>query len=243
MEPIVFVRGLKKTLEKKEILKGIGFDVMPGEIYGFLGPNGAGKTTTMKCLLGLLRTDAGEVRILGREGFPEEIRARVGFMPENTYLYKHLTGREFVRFNGKFFNIPKAELEKRVSELLARVGLASAADRPLASYSKGMLQRAGLAQAIVNDPEIVFLDEPMSGLDPLGRRMVKDLMLDLKKRGTTVFFNTHVLSDVEEICDRFLILCGGSVVEQGRVEDLKEPLEDLFVRRVKENSPKDFEVR
>ncbi len=243
MEPIVFVRGLKKTLEKKEILKGIGFDVMPGEIYGFLGPNGAGKTTTMKCLLGLLRTDAGEVRILGREGFPEEVRARVGFMPENTYLYKHLTGREFVRFNGKFFNIPKAELEKRVSELLARVGLASAADRPLASYSKGMLQRAGLAQAIVNDPEIVFLDEPMSGLDPLGRRMVKDLMLDLKKRGTTVFFNTHVLSDVEEICDRFLILCGGSVVEQGRVEDLKEPLEDLFVRRVKENSPKDFEVR
>jgi ABC-2 type transport system ATP-binding protein len=146
-------------------------------------------------------------------------------------------------FNGKFFGIPADKLAKRVQYLLERVGLAQAADRLLAKYSKGMLQRVGLAQAIVNEPEVVFLDEPMSGLDPLGRRMVKDLILSLKASGTTVFFNTHVLPDVEQVCDRFLILCQGRIVETSRVADLKEPLEDLFVRRVAENTVGQVEIR
>lgn len=243
MEPVLSVSGLRKTLGKREVLKGLDFQVAPGEIFGFLGPNGAGKTTTMKCVLGLVRPDAGDISVLGRRGLPADVRARIGFMPENTYLYKHLTGREFLRFNGKFFQIPKAELEARIESLLARVGLTSAADRPLSTYSKGMLQRAGLAQAIVNKPEMVFLDEPMSGLDPLGRRMVKDLMRSLRDEGVTVFFNTHVLPDVEQVCDRFLILCQGRIVEQMAVADLKGPLEDLFVRRVTENTVGEVEIR
>ena len=243
MEPVLSVSGLRKTLDRKEILRGLDFEVGAGEIFGFLGPNGAGKTTTMKCMLGLTRPDAGKVLVLGQEGLPPSVRAQIGFMPENTYLYRHLTGREFLRFNGKFFNLASDVLESRVADLLERVGLTTAADRLLAKYSKGMLQRVGLAQALVNKPKVVFLDEPMSGLDPLGRKMVKDLMLALKAEGTTVFFNTHVLPDVEQVCDRFLILCQGAIVEQRAVADLKEPLEDLFVRRVTENTSGSVEVR
>jgi len=243
MAPVLSVSGLRKTLDRKEILRGLDFEVGAGEIFGFLGPNGAGKTTTMKCLLGLTRPDAGKITILGQEGLPVSVRAQIGFMPENTYLYRHLTGREFLRFNGKFFNVASGVLEARITDLLDKVGLASAADRLLAKYSKGMLQRVGLAQALVNAPKVVFLDEPMSGLDPLGRKMVKDLMLALKKEGTTVFFNTHVLPDVEQVCDRFLILCQGRIVEQCAVADLKEPLEALFVRRVSENTAGPVEIR
>lgn len=150
-------------------------------------------------------------------------------MPENTYLYKYLTGREFLRFNGKFFDIPKEELEDRIDTLIQKVGLEHAQDKLLAQYSKGMLQRIGLAQAIINRPKIVFLDEPMSGLDPVGRKMVKDLMLELKAEGTTIFFNTHILSDVESICDHFAIIHFGKIVANQKVSDLTGTLEDYFM--------------
>lgn len=150
-------------------------------------------------------------------------------MPENTYLYKYLTGREFLRFNGKFFDIPHDILEARINALIEKVGLEHAKDKLLAKYSKGMLQRIGLAQAIINEPKIVFLDEPMSGLDPVGRKMVKDLILELKERGTTVFFNTHILSDVESICDHFAIIHFGKIVANQEVSKLTVPLEDFFM--------------
>ena len=223
---------LEKNLDGKTILHDVSLTVKDGEIFGFLGPNGAGKTTTMKCILGLLAPDDGTVELLGEPGLTQETKKRIGFMPENTYLYKYLTGREFLRFNGRFFPIPKDELEERIGFLIEKVGLSHAGDKLLAKYSKGMLQRVGLAQAIINRPEIVFLDEPMSGLDPIGRRMVKDLIAELKKEGTTVFFNTHILSDVESICDHFAIIHFGEIIADEYVKNLKEPLEDYFIRMV-----------
>ncbi|MDD2745545.1 MAG: ABC transporter ATP-binding protein [Candidatus Gracilibacteria bacterium] len=226
---ILSLNNVYKTLSGKEILHGVSLEVLTGEIFGFLGPNGAGKTTTMKCILGLLEPEAGELQILGSPELTREIRHHIGFMPENTYLYKYLTGREFLRFNGKFFDIPKEELEDRIDTLIQKVGLEHAQDKLLAQYSKGMLQRIGLAQAIINRPKIVFLDEPMSGLDPVGRKMVKDLMLELKAEGTTIFFNTHILSDVESICDHFAIIHFGKIVANQKVSDLTGTLEDYFM--------------
>jgi len=177
---VLTLKNIDKKLDNKSILHDISLNVNAGEVFGFLGPNGAGKTTTMKCILGLLTPDTGEIMILGESGLTKNAKKRIGFMPENTYLYKYLTGREFLRFNGNFFDIPKDVLELRINTLIEKVGLSHAADKLLAKYSKGMLQRIGLAQAIINEPDIVFLDEPMSGLDPIGRKMVKDLMLELK---------------------------------------------------------------
>ena len=229
------LKNLSKKLDKKEILKSVSISVKAGEIFGFLGPNGAGKTTTMKCILGLLTPDTGSVRIFGEEGLSKSSRAQIGFMPENTYLYKYLTGREFLRFNGKFFNIPSRELEERIDMLITKVGLDHGRDKLLGKYSKGMLQRIGLAQAIINQPRIVFLDEPMSGLDPIGRKMVKDLILELRDLGTTVFFNTHILSDVESICDEFAIIHFGSIVANRRVKGIESSLEDFFMKVVSES--------
>ena len=158
-------------------------------------------------------------------------------MPENTYLYKHLTGREFLHFNGSFFGLKWKELDSIVSELLERVGLGSAGDKYLKSYSKGMLQRVGLAQSIINKPELLFLDEPMSGLDPIGRKMVKDLLVELREQGTTIFFNTHILADVESICDRISIInYGHLIVEWQSVKKLKWWLEDFFIEKVEEHN-------
>jgi ABC-2 type transport system ATP-binding protein len=227
--PILSLKGIQKNLDGKTILHDVSLEVYPGEIFGFLGPNGAGKTTTMKCILGLLIPEAGELQILGSNSLTRSIRHDIGFMPENTYLYKYLTGREFLRFNGKFFDIPHDILENRIDVLIKKVGLKHAENKLLAKYSKGMLQRIGLAQAIINEPKIVFLDEPMSGLDPVGRKMVKDLILELKDRGTTVFFNTHILSDVESICDHFAIIHFGKIVANQEVGQLTVPLEDFFM--------------
>lgn len=196
----------------------------------------------MKCILRLIQPESGEIFILGESEFSEKIKHEIGFMPENTYLYKYLTGREFLRFNGKFFNIAADELEKRIDELLQKVGLDHAGDRKLSKYSKGMLQRIGLAQSIINKPKIVFFDEPMSGLDPLGRKMVKDLILELKSSGTTVFFNTHILSDVEALCEHFAIIHGGRIVADMQTSKLKEPLEDFFVKTIEENTEGTHEI-
>jgi ABC-2 type transport system ATP-binding protein len=189
----------------------------------------------MKCILGLLTPESGVVELFGESGLSRETRARIGFMPENTYLYKYLTGREFLRFNGKFFDIPPAELEIRIDSLITKVGLDHGRDKLLGKYSKGMLQRIGLAQAIINKPAIVFLDEPMSGLDPIGRKMVKDLIIELRDSGTTVFFNTHILSDVESICDAFAIIHFGSIVANRRVSEVKGSLENFFMKTITES--------
>ncbi|QFR38778.1 ABC transporter ATP-binding protein [Candidatus Gracilibacteria bacterium 28_42_T64] len=234
---ILEVRSITKFLAKKKILKNVSFSVKAGEIYGFLGPNGAGKTTTMKCVMGLIDPEEGEIKVFGDTGLTLKAKEKIGFMPENTYLYKHLTGREFLRFNGKFFDFSDKKLEKRINELLKQVGLKEAADNYLHSYSKGMLQRVGLAQSIINKPKLLFLDEPMSGLDPIGRKMVKDLLVSLREDGTTIFFNTHILADVESICDRVSIIDKGNlIVESKKMSDIKGSLEDFFIEKVEGNS-------
>lgn len=242
--PAVHIEHLDKYLDSKQVLFDINLSIGAGEVFGFLGPNGAGKTTTMKAILGLIKPDAGAVNIFGDPTLSNETKEKIGFMPENTYLYKYLTGREFLRFNGKFFsNITHEELETRIEEILRKMGLETAGDKLLGKYSKGMLQRIGLGQAIINNPSIVFLDEPMSGLDPIGRKMVKDLILELKSKGTTVFFNTHILSDVESICDSFAIIHQGHLISNESVKNLNKPLEDYFIEKIHENTEGALEVK
>ncbi len=230
---ILKVQKLNKYLWGNHILKDVSFSVKKGSIYGFLWPNGAGKTTTMKCIMGLITPESGSIDVLGHEGLTLEARKTIGFMPENTYLYKYLTGREFLRFNGKFFEYSPDELEKKIEILLKRIGLEDAWDSYLKNYSKWMLQRIGLAQSIINSPELLFLDEPMSGLDPLGRRMVKDLLVSLQKEGTTIFFNTHILADVESICDKVSIINKWEIiVESESIQGLNNSLEDFFIEKI-----------
>jgi ABC-2 type transport system ATP-binding protein len=206
MTPIITIQSLSKTLGKNKVLENINLSIYEGEVFGFLGPNGAWKTTTMKAILGILTADTGGVLLFGKSPTDITVQMRIGFMPENTYLYKYLTGEEFLEFNGNFYNLEKDYLKMRITEVLEKVWLTGARHKRLNTYSKWMLQRIGLAQAILHDPELIFLDEPMSGLDPIGRKMVKDLMLELKSQGKTLFFNTHILSDVEAICDSFAII-------------------------------------
>lgn len=234
-ETILKIINLDKFLDRKQILFDVNIEIKEWEIFGFLGPNGAGKTTTMKCILGLIKQDNWEIEILGSNEFNNEIKAQIGFMPENTYLYKYLTWYEFLQFNGNFFNIPKDILDEKINYLLEKVGLKEAKNKLLAKYSKWMLQRIGLAQAIINNPKIVFLDEPMSWLDPLGRKMVKDLIVEMRDNGTTVFFNTHILSDVESICDRFAIIHKGNIIAEDSVKNIKKPLEDFFIEKIEES--------
>jgi ABC-2 type transport system ATP-binding protein len=193
----------------KRALDGLTLRVEEGEIFGLLGPNGAGKTTTLKLLFRLVFPTSGTARILGKELDDLAVHARIGYLPENPCFYDHLTSEEFLSYAAELFGLSAAERRGRVSSLLERVGLTESRDVPLRKFSKGMVQRLGIAQALVNDPEIIFLDEPMSGLDPLGRREVRDLMLELKAEKKTVFFSTHILSDAETLCDRVAILNRG----------------------------------
>lgn len=202
------------------VLTDVSLTVKQGEIFGFLGHNGAGKTTTMKILLGLLRATTGTVEVLGAPAGEVDAHARIGYLPESPYFYDYLTADEFLRFYGKLAKLSAGAIHSRVPELLKRVGLEEARHRQLRKFSKGMLQRIGLAQAMIHDPELIVLDEPMSGLDPMGRKEVRDLILSLRDQGKTVFFSTHILSDVEMICDRVGILARGRMLSQGRVEDL-----------------------
>jgi ABC-2 type transport system ATP-binding protein len=201
-------------------VEGASFAVERGEIFGFVGPNGAGKTTTIRTLMGLIRPSAGRCVIFGEAVPARAARSRLGFLPEAPYFYDYLTPRELLDLAGRLFGVDAATRRRRTEELLGRVGLTSAADRPLRKFSKGMLQRAGLAQALVNDPELVVLDEPMSGLDPIGRKEVRDLILWLRDAGKTVFFSTHILPDVEAICDRVTIIAQGRIQETGPVASL-----------------------
>ncbi len=208
------------SIHKYWILRGLSLSIQEGEIFGYIGTNGAGKTTTIKLALGLIFPDAGTIRLFGEDAARPELRRRLGFLPENPYLYDYLTGEEFLDFHARLFGLDAQARRRRVRELLERVGLANRGDRQLRHYSKGMLQRIGLAQALINDPDLVVLDEPMSGLDPIGRREVRDIILDLKARGRTVFFSTHILSDTEMICDRVGLLVKGALKAVGRIDEL-----------------------
>lgn len=202
------------------VLDRLDLEVEEGEIFGFLGHNGAGKTTTLKLLMGLLAPTAGTARILGRSIEDVAVKQYVGFLPESPYFYEYLTAEEFLIFYGQLFGLGGASLVRKVEELLEQVGLVHARRLQLRKFSKGMLQRIGLAQALVNDPQLVILDEPMSGLDPIGRRDVRDIILRLREEGKTVFFSTHILPDVEMICDRVGILVRGRLQAVGAVHEL-----------------------
>ena len=236
MQSVISLKHLSKKIKKSQILHDISLSMHKGEVFGFLGPNGAGKTTTMKAILGIIEPTDGTVEIFGHSPRDISVQKRIGFMPENTYLYKYLTGDEFLDFNGRFYDLSKELLIERKDWALEKVWLTQARKKRLNTYSKGMLQRIGLAQAILHDPEIIFLDEPMSGLDPIGRKMVKDLMIELKNAGKTIFFNTHILSDVEMICDSFGIICEWKLVANMKIGDLDIPLEDFFMKKITENS-------
>jgi ABC-2 type transport system ATP-binding protein len=205
---------------RKEILRGVSLSVDPGEIFGYLGPNGAGKTTTLKCVLGLIFPDRGRIEIFGRPHLSLQGKERLGYLPENPYFYDHLTGREFLDFYGRLFRLKKKEREEKIKSLLRLVGMERARDLQLRKFSRGMLQRIGLAQALINDPEILFLDEPLGGLDPLGRKEIRDIILELRREGKTVFLCSHILQDIEMICDRVAIIVSGKVISQGALQDL-----------------------
>jgi ABC-2 type transport system ATP-binding protein len=225
--PAIEILGLEKTYSvgfwrkrPKRALHPLNLTVEQGEIFGFLGPNGAGKTTTLKLLMGLVFPTSGSARILGREWTDPDIKAQIGFLPEQPYFYDYLTAHELLNYYGQLSGVSAKHRKRRIEEVLQRVGLADVKGVQLRKFSKGMLQRAGIAQAILHDPKVVFLDEPMSGLDPMGRREVRDLMEQLKHERKTVFFSTHILSDAEALCDRVAIVYKGELRGVGAVADL-----------------------
>ena len=201
-------------------VRDLNLSIGAGEVYGLLGPNGSGKSTTLKMILGLVPPSRGRAEIFGRASSDVASREAVGFLPESPYFYKYLTGAETLGFYGKLCGLRGQRLRTRIDEMLALVGLAEAGDRRLSGYSKGMLQRIGLAQALVNDPRLLILDEPTAGVDPAGSRDIRDLILNLKERGTTVLLSSHLLEQVQEVCDRVGILANGVLVREGRVDDL-----------------------
>ena len=225
-EPVVQAVGLTKMFRdfwnrpKARAVNGIDFEVYPGEVVGLLGPNGSGKSTTVKMLLGLLYPTGGKLTVFGRSPRAVETKKEIGYLPEESYLYKFLTAEETLNFFGSLFNLSAEDRKQRIDQLLDMVGLSHARRRRVGEFSKGMARRIGLAQAMINDPAFLILDEPTSGLDPLGCREVKDLILALKKRGKTVLITSHLLSDVEDICDRVIILYGGKVRAEGALDDL-----------------------
>jgi ABC-2 type transport system ATP-binding protein len=214
----VFTLGLKK--EYVVAIDNLSFEVKAGEVYGLIGPNGSGKSTTMKVVLGLMAPSKGEAKVFGLDSGDIRARNEIGFLPENPYFYKHLSGAETLRFYGKLCGMRGRELENRVTELLKLVDLQGAANRRLGGYSKGMLQRIGLAQSLVQNPRLVILDEPTAGVDPIGSRHIRDLILRLRDEGYTVFLCSHLLEQVQEVCDRVGILFQGRMRKEGRLEEL-----------------------
>lgn len=225
-EPIVRAVGLTKEFRdfwgrpKAKAVNDIDFEINPGEVVGLLGPNGSGKSTTVKMLLGLLYPTGGRLSVMGRSPRAVETKREIGYLPEDSYLYKYLTAEETLDFFGALFNLSRADRRNRIDQLLEMVGLAHARRRRVGEFSKGMARRIGLAQAMINDPAFLILDEPTSGLDPLGCKEVKDLILALKKRGKTVVITSHLLSDIEDICDRVIILYGGKIRATGSLNEL-----------------------
>jgi ABC-2 type transport system ATP-binding protein len=225
-EVVLRADGLAKTFrldffrKRVEAVKDATFEVRRGEVFGFLGPNGAGKTTTLKMLMGLVKPTRGRAEVLGRPASDVDAKRRLGYLPESPYFYEYLTAEEFLDLVGALFDLPGPERRKRRERLIERVGLGHARGRPLRKFSKGMLQRVGIAQALMGDPELVVLDEPMTGLDPLGRKEIRDLILELRREGRTVFFSTHILPDVEMTCDRVAMIFSGRIRSVGPLHDL-----------------------
>ena len=242
MEPILKIQNLGVEYRTREVgqtlkvaVKGLNLCVSPGEVFGFLGPNGAGKTSTMNVLLGFIPPTHGDAFIFGVSVKEPIARRRIGYLPELTYYYKFLTAEEILRFYAKIFQIPKTQVEGRINEVLKLVELDHARKRPIRGYSKGMQQRVGLAQALINNPDLLILDEPTSGLDPIGRMKVREIIQRLKNEGKTVFFSSHELGEVETICDRVAILSQGELKAEGRVNELVkgfqcENLEQVFLK-------------
>jgi ABC-2 type transport system ATP-binding protein len=228
VEPVLHVQDLEKTFrigffrKRVEAVRGVSFEVRSGEIFGLLGPNGAGKTTTIKAVLGLIFPNRGTVRLFGQPVGPAGLR-RVGYLPENPYVYQYLRPLEFLDLCGRLCSMAPAARRARAAELLERVGLAHAVDRAIGKFSKGMMQRIGLAQALLHDPELLILDEPMSGLDPIGRRSVRDLLMEQRRRGKTLLLTSHILSDVEMLCDRVAVVQRGQVTDYGSLHELLRP--------------------
>ena len=226
LTPVVSATGLTKEFRdfwgrpKARAVNDIDFEIRPGEVVGLLGPNGSGKSTTVKMLLGLLYPTGGRLTVMGRSPRAVETKRDIGYLPEESYLYKYLTAEETLDFFGSLFNLSAADRARRIEQLLDMVGLSHARRRRVGEFSKGMQRRIGIAQAMINDPSFLILDEPTSGLDPLGCREVKDLILTLKKRGKTVLVTSHLLSDVEDVCDRVIILYGGKIRATGALSDL-----------------------
>ena len=224
--PAVEIRNLVKdfrTSFRRQPLRAVddvSIRIMPGEVYGLIGPNGSGKSTTMKALLGLVAPTAGQCAIFGKDSLKVDSRNEVGFLPENPYFYKHLNGEETLRFYGRLCGLRGRELADRVGEMLALVDLEGARDRRIGGYSKGMLQRIGLAQALIQEPRLLILDEPTAGVDPVGSRQIRDLILKLRDRGITVFLCSHLLEQVQEVCDHVGIIFRGRMIREGRLEEL-----------------------
>jgi ABC-2 type transport system ATP-binding protein len=249
--PIIETQNLSKTyrtgfwlVQRIRSLTAVDLSVYPGETFGLLGQNGAGKTTLLKTLLGIVRPSKGKATLLGKPLGDRQVKQRVGYLPENPYFYDYLTGWEILEFTGGLFQIPHKVQKHRIPELLDLVGLSTqdARKKQLCRYSKGMLQRIGLAQALINDPELVFLDEPMSGLDPLGRYQMREIILSLKRQGKTIFFNSHILSDVEKVCDRVAILDKGELICQGNLDELLGDVR-AYVVKVKGGNPEILQQR
>jgi len=238
---MITLTGLSKEFKegiggrKVRALQDLDLEVREGEVFGFLGPNGAGKSTAIKILMNLIYPDKGRVSIMGKDVRQRETRQHVGYLPESPYFYDYLTAEELLWFGGKASGMSSSKIKARTDELLVKFNLTASRKRQLRTYSKGMVQRAGLALALVHDPEVAILDEPMSGLDPLGRKMVGDLLIELKRQGKTVFFSSHILTDVERFCDRIGIIIGGKLRladTLGNVLSDGGTLEDVFLREV-----------
>ncbi len=242
------VKDLRKTFHPGlfeadvEVLKGLTFEVERGEIFGFLGPNGAGKTTTIKAITELIFPDSGEIEVCGFAHDSPQAKRRIGFMSESPYVYRHLTGREYLNFCGEILGLPRDRVAARIFEVLDNVGMAQRADRTMGNYSKGMQQRIALAQALLGEPELLILDEPMSGLDPVGRRDVREIIVEQAKSGTTIFFSSHIIPDVEALCDRVAIVVDGTVRAIGSVRDLVERKAESFEATFSGATPEELDT-
>ncbi|HJO16223.1 MAG TPA: ABC transporter ATP-binding protein [Phycisphaerales bacterium] len=234
--PVVSAKGLTRTFRdfwmrtRAKAVDRIDFEIARGEIFGLLGPNGSGKSTTIKMILGLLRPTSGLLTVFGRPPSDVMVKKYIGFLPEESYLYGYLTPLETLDYYGRLFGISRSERRRRSEELLEMVGLAGVGHRPVGEFSKGMMRRIGLAQALVNDPDLLILDEPTSGLDPIGTRQVKQLLQDLRGRGKTILLSSHLLGDVQDVCDRMVMLYGGKIRAEGTVEDLLDDSQHTILR-------------
>ncbi|MDD5528463.1 MAG: ABC transporter ATP-binding protein [bacterium] len=234
MDNIIKVEGLSKSYSKfgkKKALAvdNVSFEVDKGEVFGFLGPNGAGKTTTLLLMLGFLKPDTGTIKLFGKENDDMGIRAKIGYVPENPAFHKFLTGKELLNFHAELYGI-KEQKEKIVSEMLKKIGLEEAKGKKVSTYSRGMLQRLSMGQALLNNPDLLFLDEPTLGLDPIGIVDIRNIILEMREQGKTIFLNSHQLSEVEKVCTRVVFMKQAKIIETYKTSELTESLEDLFIR-------------